>query len=272
MLVHFYKFSFSFVESKMKKNLLILLLLAVLGKEVFSQNNMGIGTENPDPSAILDISDTTKGVLVPRMSSIQRLAIPSPSNGLLVFDITEDCFLYYSQLTLSWVSLCSLIGPTGPTGAAGGPIGPTGATGATGISNIQTFGAYGTSSVNVTTTNFITIPGLSLTVNLTDTATLNIYTYGGLRQSSSGSGNAAAFIQVFNNNAAVTTAYEYYDLNTSFIPTSSRTNWSMITFLSLPPGSYEIDIRAKKYTTGSDNFYAGTSNYSSSALIIQVFY
>jgi len=103
----------------------------IFSKESFTQN-MGIGTENPDASAILDISDTTKGVLVPRMTSSQRLSIVSPANGLLVFDITQDCILYYSQSIVSWVSLCNLVGPTGPTGPGGGPIGPTGPTGVTG--------------------------------------------------------------------------------------------------------------------------------------------
>ena len=51
---------------------------------------------NPDASAILDVSSSSKGILIPRLSTTQRLAIASPANGLLVFDDTESAFFYYS--------------------------------------------------------------------------------------------------------------------------------------------------------------------------------
>lgn len=37
-------------------------------------------------SAMLDVKSTTKGLLMPRMTSVQRAAIASPASGLLVFD------------------------------------------------------------------------------------------------------------------------------------------------------------------------------------------
>lgn len=45
----------------------------------------GIGTTTPDASAKLDISSTSKGLLVPRMTSAQKTAISLPANGLLVY-------------------------------------------------------------------------------------------------------------------------------------------------------------------------------------------
>lgn len=93
----------------------------------FSQNNnVGIGTLTPDASAMLDVVSTSKGMLVPRMTTAQRTAIAAPANGLLVYDTNFNCFFYFSTV---WTSLCNLSGPTGPTG----PAGITGATGATGI-------------------------------------------------------------------------------------------------------------------------------------------
>jgi hypothetical protein len=53
------------------------------------QNNIGIGTNNPQSSSILDITSSDKGFLLPRMSSARRLAISNPSEGLLVFDSSE---------------------------------------------------------------------------------------------------------------------------------------------------------------------------------------
>lgn len=69
----------------MKKTILIVLALASTFFS-FAQNSVGIGTSSPNNSAALDISSTTKGLLIPRMNSVQRTAIASPATGLLVFD------------------------------------------------------------------------------------------------------------------------------------------------------------------------------------------
>jgi len=39
----------------------------------------------PDGSAMLDIKSTARGMLMPRMTSAQRLAIASPADGLMVY-------------------------------------------------------------------------------------------------------------------------------------------------------------------------------------------
>ncbi|MGG5486461.1 cell wall anchor protein [Gaetbulibacter sp. PBL-D1] len=67
----------------------------------FSQ--VGIGTTNPDPSSMLDISSTEKGMLTPRMTTTQRTAISSPAEGLLVFDTDENVFYFYNGG--SWLPL-----------------------------------------------------------------------------------------------------------------------------------------------------------------------
>jgi len=51
---------------------------------------VGIGTSTPDASAKLDVSSTEKGFLVPRMTTEQRDLIPSPANGLLIFNTIEN--------------------------------------------------------------------------------------------------------------------------------------------------------------------------------------
>lgn len=111
----------------------------------FSQNNVGIGITNPDPSSILELSSNQKGLLIPRLSAIQRLAIPSPANGLMVYDTDSACFFFYNTGNTTWRSLCDvgggLVGPTGAqgnTGATGaqGVAGNTGATGSTGAQGI----------------------------------------------------------------------------------------------------------------------------------------
>ena len=49
----------------------------------------------PDNSALLDVQSTQKGILIPRMSSSERNAIPTPAMGLMVFD-NNTCLLYTS--------------------------------------------------------------------------------------------------------------------------------------------------------------------------------
>jgi trimeric autotransporter adhesin len=47
----------------------------------------------PNPHAILDVKSFTKGVLIPRMSTSNRLAIPN-TKGLLVYDSTINAFFF----------------------------------------------------------------------------------------------------------------------------------------------------------------------------------
>jgi hypothetical protein len=54
---------------------------------IFNQaGNMGLGTATPDVTAKLDITSTTSGFAMPRMTSAQRKAIVSPIDGLQVYD------------------------------------------------------------------------------------------------------------------------------------------------------------------------------------------
>ncbi|MEN9998635.1 MAG: hypothetical protein RI922_1625 [Bacteroidota bacterium] len=113
--------------------LLVVILLATAFNSI-AQNNVGIGTTTPDPSAIVDMSATNKGMLVPRMTSAQRNAIVAPAEALLVYDTDVQCYFYFKTAT-GWNNLCSgLVGPAGPAGPQGamGLTGPAGATGAQG--------------------------------------------------------------------------------------------------------------------------------------------
>jgi hypothetical protein len=63
----------------------------------FLAAQVGISTDNtnPDPSAMLDIKSSNKGMLIPRMLTSQRTAISSPATGLLVFDTNTGSFWFY---------------------------------------------------------------------------------------------------------------------------------------------------------------------------------
>ncbi len=70
---------------------------------ITGSGNMGIGTLAPHASAALEVSSTSKGVLIPRMTTAQRIAIATPQTGLLVFDITTNSFWFRG--TAAWVEL-----------------------------------------------------------------------------------------------------------------------------------------------------------------------
>ncbi|MES2593410.1 MAG: collagen-like protein [Bacteroidota bacterium] len=133
-------------------------------------NSVGIGTLTPAASALLDIdasSGNNKGILVPRLTAAQRLAILSPANSLLVFDTDSACFFYWNSITTNWKSLCNagasgVVGSTGSTGAVGnsgtagltgstgtaGSMGSTGLMGSTGITGSTGPGGYCPSATN----------------------------------------------------------------------------------------------------------------------------
>jgi hypothetical protein len=74
----------------------IFMLLGVFISNFLLAQNVGIGTTTPNPKAALDISSTTKGLLVPSMTSAQRLAITAPPNGLMVYDTDKNEFYHYN--------------------------------------------------------------------------------------------------------------------------------------------------------------------------------
>jgi hypothetical protein len=76
------------------KKLFTLGVLFVAGAAFAQTENVGIGTTQPDKSAILDLSSSNKGFLLPRMSKSQRLSIVKPAQGLQVFQTDEKSGLY----------------------------------------------------------------------------------------------------------------------------------------------------------------------------------
>lgn len=81
----------------MKKALILTFLVLQLTNPLFSQIGINNDNSNPDPSAMLDVKSTDKGVLVPRLTTSQREMISSPANGLLVFDSTTESFWFHSS-------------------------------------------------------------------------------------------------------------------------------------------------------------------------------
>lgn len=82
------------------------IFVLMFSQTLFAQG-VGINNDNsnPDPSAMLHVKSTDKGMLVPRMITSQRTAIVSPAVGLLVFDLTTNGFWYFDGTV--WVEISS---------------------------------------------------------------------------------------------------------------------------------------------------------------------
>ena len=114
------------------KNYKLILLISIIHCSLFivrsnAQTDVKIGT-NPGSktaSAVLEVESTTKGFLMPRMTTAQLTAISSPATGLMIFNTVDSCVYIYRGTTSGWQSTCSasytggwsLLGNAGTTAA-----------------------------------------------------------------------------------------------------------------------------------------------------------
>ncbi|MBX9889346.1 MAG: DUF3494 domain-containing protein [Flavobacteriaceae bacterium] len=71
------------------------LLFTFLLVPFFGGAQVGIGTVDPDPSALLDLTSNKTGLLVPRMTTQERHAISNPATGLLVYNTSTSEFNFF---------------------------------------------------------------------------------------------------------------------------------------------------------------------------------
>ena len=88
----------------MMKQFFIFFSAVLLTATTFAQ--VGINIETPDPSAALDITSTTGGLLVPRMTKDDRGFIDTPATGLIVYQTDGTPGFYYFNGT-SWAAYYS---------------------------------------------------------------------------------------------------------------------------------------------------------------------
>lgn len=69
----------------------ILSFLIIATTLATKSQNVGIGTNTPDPSAKLEVSSNNSGFLPPRMSTTERDGIVNPAVGLQVYNTTSHC-------------------------------------------------------------------------------------------------------------------------------------------------------------------------------------
>ncbi|MEP7229669.1 MAG: hypothetical protein ABI691_05425 [Ginsengibacter sp.] len=87
---------------------LVTLLTFAVSSKSFAQNvAVNADGSNPDTSAMLDVSSTTTGFLMPRMTTTQQNAIVLPAKGLSIFNTTLNTITINTGTSLSpvWTSL-----------------------------------------------------------------------------------------------------------------------------------------------------------------------
>ena len=108
---------------------IVLCISIMFISDLQAQNNVGIGTTVPHPSALLELEATNMGILIPRTDTN---LITNPATGLLIFQNADTQFYYFDGTW--WKQAIGPQGPAGFDGATGaqGPTGPTGNDGADG--------------------------------------------------------------------------------------------------------------------------------------------
>ena len=71
---------------------------------------LGIGINNPNASAVLELSSTAQGMKFPKMTTAERIAITSPAQGLTLFDTDLNCLMvnFGSASGANWKCIGSL--------------------------------------------------------------------------------------------------------------------------------------------------------------------
>ena len=92
-------------------------VLIFLGIQTFAQaqttGSVGVGTTTPNANAVLDVTSTTKGLLIPRLTNTERTTLTSSlttaSNGLLIYNTSTLKFNYWDGT--QWKDI-SVVGET----------------------------------------------------------------------------------------------------------------------------------------------------------------
>jgi hypothetical protein len=84
----------------------LLLCAALIAVSFTSIAQVGIGTDAPNASAVLDLTSTTGGLLIPRMTAADRDAISLASTGLMIYQTDGTAGFYYYNGS-SWAEVGS---------------------------------------------------------------------------------------------------------------------------------------------------------------------
>lgn len=201
------------------------------GSDITNKNTgaVGIGTSNPDPSSVLDLESDSKGLLVPRLTAAQRVALSSPATGLLIYQTEAPEGFYYNKglpASPNWI----LLGGAGPQGNQG-PVGPSGI--------LQSFTNAGTANYPSNTLNFIT-PTVTITISDGQTVFLDASRALGGVSAADELGIYPAYQSTEPNSPITNLSAGMFGLR---LPALTRATFSVNgVFVNLPPGTYKFGM------------------------------
>jgi hypothetical protein len=193
-----------------------------LGTNLLYSQGIGISDVSivADPSSILELRSTTKGVLIPRLTTIERDLIPSPALGLLIFNTTTAQFNYYEA---GWKVIAT--STTNLTGEI------------TSVGNASSLGAFTSSSLSTAltdetgTANSVFSDSPTFTgIPLAPTATLGTNT-----------DQLASTAFVLANAGGYFSAEDVLDITTSSTTDTAVTGMSV----SPTPGTYSVNFNGQ---------------------------
>ena len=71
---------------------------------ITTSGSVGIGTTSPSASAALEILSTSKGLLLPRLTTTQRNSIAQPPAGLVIYNTTTSTVQGYGGSSAEWLN------------------------------------------------------------------------------------------------------------------------------------------------------------------------
>ena len=178
------------------KQFFTFLAAVVLTASTYAQ--VGIGTITPDASSALDITSTTKGLLIPRMTTAQRNLISSPVTGLMIHNTDNGAIETYTATTGSWFTLGMGQGASSSNTAVG--INALNSNVVTDISGVGN-NAYGYNALQFNTSGFYNTANGAAALNNNTTGNSNTANgAGALQFNTTGNANTANGAGALSNN------------------------------------------------------------------------
>jgi len=231
----------------------LIFLLLIFSSKISAQgvaiNETG---DMPHPTAILDIKSTLKGILFPRLTSIERDNIEAPENSLIIYNVSTKCFEFWENGAWQALSCACTTPPAQPSPVTGSEQ-VCQASGAEVYSVNHVQGTYYNWSFNGTGFNIISGQGThSITAEFDGTATSGILSVTPVNACGSGtaqqktiailnnpnqplaiSGNIACNTGNFNlsvtpSNAGTGYTWQWYDNSNNTTPFDSGDNISVL--------------------------------------------
>ncbi len=227
---------------KILVSIFFVLLYSQLLAQSVAINNDG---STANSTAILDVKSNTKGMLIPRMASVERTSIASPASGLLVYDTDSIAFSYFNGAVWTFLKASE------DTSKGWSTKGNTGTTTSNFIGTIDAndlyFKIHNTNAGYIKNVSNNTAIGYRSGVTVSGTNNTLIGSFSG-NFPMSGSNNTGIGVQTFNNanTGSNNTAIGYYNLRGGG---SGNFNTAL--------GTNNI-----QYTNGNDNIAIGAYNLS----------